>query len=865
MKKIFLSLITIFMVLSLSVVLVKAEGEITVSLVDGVQIRTDGNNGLRWEAVVNNPKDGYKYGFVYALGDLDALDCETPEALAKEIDTLNDDGTYAITITKFPKAAATKDISMRAYATDGVNIIYSDNIVVRNLAEVAVYAKNSVDGDFVNDVVEYVNANYMSTFKLNDIVFINNAVYETNPKVLAKAFIADWNKKFDTEFAEYAYASWAASAKAGYGEGTGMTANSDTDCSGTNAYEFFITDEATSAKWGWLLTFFLEETNTFVHPKRQINALLNDGSYSDSYGGGLQQFAHLSRSLQNFFDAKGGDVYGSGIDVMIKDFNIYGELANYNTTVYAAEQNFVAKNSELELANLSKNGYTFDGYKATELYNGSYTVTDANVVLNPQFTTIKYDLIYMEGETEYQATTYTVEDYIELPVIERTGYKFNGWYDNAEFEGEPVLVIEKGTTGNKTFYASIEKTTPPTTVTFNTDGGYLGLYPSVDAAIADFLADYNAARGKSHTPETFYALGSWGEISDASLFLYNINYKAKWTWLVNYIAGVASSANKNAFVNFYNYTSQSELNAANGNYIYSVAYELRGWVGQAQYTKNGNFMTADYSTASVKAAYVEAITLPTTYQYVDACSLPTPIKENYTFLGWVDANSNPVTEFPGYVESVEAVTYTATWKVNYATVNATFDTNGGYLSMAYDANSKTASTYDNVGGAAGTYLCDTSVTSKNSLRWQYKVLLQYDSELNAYKVVCLDAAKASANSAASTAGVTWTHALSNASSNISTQYTVGQYIYFEDTPAVGDKNLSYMVFDTAEEIAAYQYPTTHSQTYVAPEALPTPVREGYTFLGWKSSVDDQIYTEYPAYSQASGVTEVTYTAQWEAE
>ena len=209
MKKIFLSLITIFMVLSLSVVLVKAEGETTVSLIDGVQIRTDGNNGLRWEAVVNNPKDGYKYGFVYALGDLDALDCETPEALAKEIDTLNDDGTYAITITKFPKAAATKDISMRAYATDGVNIIYSDNIVVRNLAEVAVYAKNSVDGDFVNDVVEYVNANYMSTFKLNDIVFVNNAVYETNPNVLEKVFIADWNKKFDTEFAEYAYGSWA--------------------------------------------------------------------------------------------------------------------------------------------------------------------------------------------------------------------------------------------------------------------------------------------------------------------------------------------------------------------------------------------------------------------------------------------------------------------------------------------------------------------------------------------------------------------------------------------------------------------------------------------------------------------------------
>ena len=404
-------------------------------------------------------------------------------------------------------------------------------------------------------------------------------------------------------------------------------------------------------------------------------------------------------------------------------------------------------------------------------------------------------------------------------------------------------------------------------VTFDVDGGYIGLYPTVQDAIADFLADYNKARGKSHTAESFYALGQWGEISDASLFLYNEAYKTKWTWLVNYIAGVASNANKSAYEEFFNYSSQSELNAANSNHIYRIAYELRGWVGQKQYTANGNFITADYSTKATQDAYVAAIKQPTTYVYNEACKLPTPAKENHTFLGWEDAQGNPVTEFPGYsvTSDVTEVTYKATWRANYATVTVKYDAVDGTLPMFTDANAKTISIYNNGGGASGTYLCDTSVTSKNSLRWQYKVLLQYDEALNAYKVVCLDAAKASAANAASAAGVTWTHALSNASSNISTQYTVGQYIYFENTPAVGDKNLSYMVFDTAEEIAAYQYPTTHSQTYVSPEALPTPVREGYTFLGWKSSVDDQIYTEYPAYGQASGVTEVTYTAQWEAE
>lgn len=864
MKKIILSLIAVVALFAAfaSTLNVKAAEFDAPVLENGAQIRTDGNNGMKFVASVAAPVEGATYGFVLAKGEVANLDVNTEGAITAETTTLNESNQFYMTIVNFREEVYTQDITVKAYVAVEGEYVYSDLSVTRNLAEVASGAAvNGEAGDFGAAVNEFVAANYMKTYTIGDYVFVNNVVYETVPAKLEAAFVADWNAKFGTEMTEYTHATWAASAKAGYGEGTGMTANGDTDCSGTNAYEFFITDEATSAKWGWLLTFFLEETNTFVHPKRQINALLNNGSYSDSYGGGLQQFAHLSRSLQNFFDATGGDVYGSGIDVMIKDFAIYGAIVNYNTTVLATEQNFVAKDSEVALVNLSKPGYVFDGYKAGEtLYNDSYAV-NADAVLVPTFTVIEYNITYMNGEEEITdlADTYTINDTVTLPTYQPDGYVFNGWKDAEEND---VLAIEAGSTGNKVFYAQLEFK-PASTVTYNTDGGYLALYPSVDAAIADFLADYNAARGKSHTVDTFYALGSWGEISDASLFLYNVNYRSKWAWLVDYIASVASNANKDAWTVFNNYNTQAELNAANTNHIYRIAYELRGWVGQAQYTKNGNFPSADYSTAAVKAAYVAAVTLPTTYTYYDeVVTLPTPIKENYTFLGWVDEEGNPVTEYPGYNTATE-VTYTATWKADYATVNATFDTDGGHFSMAYDANSKTASIYDNVGGADGTYLCDTSVTSKNSLRWQYKVLLQYDAELNAYQVVCLDAAKASANNAASAAGVTWTHALANSKSNISTQYTVGQYIYFENTPVVNNKNLSYMVFDTPEEIAAYQYPTTHSATYVAPEALPTPVREGYTFVGWRSSIDGQTYTEYPAYGQVSGISEVTYTAVWE--
>ena len=96
MKKIFLGLFVLIAVLSLTVVLVKAENQTSVALTDGVQIRTDGNNGLRWEATVTNPEEGQVYGFLFAQGELTAeqLNKDTANVVAKEVEGLKEDGTY---------------------------------------------------------------------------------------------------------------------------------------------------------------------------------------------------------------------------------------------------------------------------------------------------------------------------------------------------------------------------------------------------------------------------------------------------------------------------------------------------------------------------------------------------------------------------------------------------------------------------------------------------------------------------------------------------------------------------------------------------------------------------------------------------
>ena len=88
--------------------------------------------------------------------------------------------------------------------------------------------------------------------------------------------------------------------------------------------------------------------------------------------------------------------------------------------------------------------------------------------------------------------------------------------------------------------------------------------------------------------------------------------------------------------------------------------------------------------------------------------------------------------------------------------------------------------YSNTGLASGIYFCDNAgVTPNNSLRWQYKLVLKYDAEKDAYLVVAADAAKASATSAAGSADA-WTHAIASASENVTTLATVGQYIVVEE-------------------------------------------------------------------------------------
>ena len=117
------------------------------------------------------------------------------------------------------------------------------------------------------------------------------------------------------------------------------------------------------------------------------------------------------------------------------------------------------------------NGYNFTGWKIQGGDNTVYKYGTTNSTINnitesitlvAQWSAIEYTITYhLNGGSGVENTTYTIEsEDITLPTPEKQGLTFVGWYESADFIGDPVTVIKSGSTGNKEFWAKWEKSTP---------------------------------------------------------------------------------------------------------------------------------------------------------------------------------------------------------------------------------------------------------------------------------------------------------------------------------------------------------------------------------------------------------------------
>lgn len=643
MKKIFLSLLVVFMVLSLSVVLVKAEGETSVALTDGVQIRTDGNNGLRWEAKVENAQEGQVYGFLFAQGELTAeqLNKDTVNVVAQEVEGLKEDGTYHATMINFPKSAAVQDITVRAYVKTGEVYTYSENVVTRNLSEVAVEAKNSIDGEFVDAIAENVFANYVKQYKIGDVIYINDSLYEYEPLALAEIFIKDWNKVLDEKVTSMdGFGAKYIGAYADAGTYDAVTSN--------KVYQFFNANEGEMlAKWGWLLNY-LSDTAGNSYVTSQVKLINGKTSLADS-NSGWWGARHLLSRIQGFFTRANATGTGFNCSTYATDSELPGlveVLKGLEDKFYTVvDSKFIKVGEDYTFPSQEVvNGYSSSWVSGSNLYENEskYTVSiDTFATFTSEYTPITYGVKFFDGETELTtlAKDYTIESStLTLPEYVKEGYQFLGWYDNASFEGDPIASIASGSYGEKVYYAkTIESSNVEVDVQFDANGGLLTVNTlSIDKYVnnAEFditLSDKNVT--------------SWS----------GLQYYNKVVLMYNEVLGLYEVVALD--------TATVKLSAIgvewshviwSGSSVIFENIEIGSYVGLS--SASGVVVGAVDLTASV---YAENYT----QKLKDPIELPEASRTGYIFKGWKSSiDDQVVTEYPGYLTNPGIITYTAQYE-----------------------------------------------------------------------------------------------------------------------------------------------------------------------------------------------------------
>lgn len=147
----------------------------------------------------------------------------------------------------------------------------------------------------------------------------------------------------------------------------------------------------------------------------------------------------------------------------------------YNAVVPEADENYFLNSALYRVKYQALDGYFINCIKNNySSYNRNYNESSAKKVQIffrlqqwAQGTTIApFDIIPTKYVVEKpnltnlvmpEATTYTYDKSLTLPVASCEGYTFIGWYDNAEYNNDPILYIPKNSCGNITFYAKWEK------------------------------------------------------------------------------------------------------------------------------------------------------------------------------------------------------------------------------------------------------------------------------------------------------------------------------------------------------------------------------------------------------------------------
>jgi uncharacterized repeat protein (TIGR02543 family) len=302
-----------------------------------------------------------------------------------------------------------------------------------------------------------------------------------------------------------------------------------------------------------------------------------------------------------------------------------------------------------------KTGYTFGGWYTNEQFTGSavtyFPIIDMiNKTFYAKWNLVVHSIVYNLGVGESHVgippTSYSIEseNTITLGTAYKTGYTFDGWYDNPSRTGDIIVSFPK------------------------TDACYKEFYAKFIPNVLTIVFDANGGTGTAEDETGYYG----GQVIIPSKDVFTAPSLYRFICWTVYANGVFKTT----------LVPQMDPEALP---LTIAALDLTADLA------NGNATVTFQATYALMTSYIiyyffdggePTDTMTTEYYPSDSGSfnIPPAVKEGYTFKGWYDNAGfagNPVSFYtiPALTEDKRDVSFWAKWQIN--TFTATFVSGGG--------------------------------------------------------------------------------------------------------------------------------------------------------------------------------------------
>ena len=330
----------------------------------------------------------------------------------------------------------------------------------------------------------------------------------------------------------------------------------------------------------------------------------------------------------------------------------------------------VKHDEKIELGTPTKEGYDFLGWKFD--INSEEFVTEfvgsKDITVFAIFEAKEYTITFeLDGGTYDGPTTVKYDKILQLGTPTKEGYEFLGW---SLTQGSTDYITRIYCRGEATIYANWVMLY---TITYDLDGGdWFYEYLTQEEIGELFMADFNQFSG--------YSIGAAQLDTDnisakkfGDMFI-GTEYLDKWMWLLEAVWEQADG-DESKKPDVADFTSD----ATRGFYLAN----LNGFFTNTKHTDTWyETVGADFSKADKVNAVIEKAPLkaggkgPETYSFgVGVETLPTPARDGYNFIKWVDASGNEVTSISD--TQTGNVTLKAVWEAKPDEYNVTYELDGG--------------------------------------------------------------------------------------------------------------------------------------------------------------------------------------------